>query len=73
MTKAKDNKPSIVLVRPQLPENIGMVARAMDNFGLKNLILVNPREIWPNDIAIQSSANSKEIILRISLSNFAKS
>ena len=64
MTKVKDNKPSIVLVRPQLPENIGMVARAMDNFGLKNLILVNPREIWPNDIAIQSSANSKEIILR---------
>jgi tRNA/rRNA methyltransferase len=62
MTKVKDNKPSIVLVRPQLPENIGMVARAMDNFGLENLILVNPREIWPNDIAIQSSANSKEII-----------
>ena len=64
MTKVKGNKPSIVLVRPQLPENIGMVARAMDNFGLENLILVNPREIWPNDIAIQSSANSKEIILR---------
>ena len=64
MTKAKDNKPSIVLVRPQLPENIGMVARAMDNFGLESLILVNPREIWPNDIAIQASANSKKIILK---------
>ena len=64
MTKAKDNKPSIVLVRPQLPENIGMVARAMDNFGLENLILVNPREIWPNDIAIKSSANSKNIVIK---------
>ena len=64
MTKVKINKPSIVLVKPQLPENIGMVARAMDNFGLENLILVNPREIWPNDIAIKSSANSKKIILK---------
>ena len=78
MTKVKDNKPSIVLVRPQLPENIGMVARAMDNFGLENLILVNPREIWPNDIALKSSANSKLIIqktkvfktLNKALSNF---
>lgn len=60
----KVNKPSIVLVRPQLPENIGMVARAMDNFGLENLILVNPREIWPNNTAIKSSVNSKEIILK---------
>ena len=37
-------KPSIVLVRPQLPENIGMVARAMDNCGLKDLIIVNPKK-----------------------------
>jgi tRNA/rRNA methyltransferase len=64
MTKVKDNKPSIVLVRPQLPENIGMVARAMDNFGLEKLILVNPREIWPNEIAIKSSANSRDIIFK---------
>ena len=32
--------PSIILVRPQLPENIGMVARVMHNFGLKDLIVV---------------------------------
>ena len=32
----KSVKPSIVLVKPQLPENIGLVARAMDNCGLKN-------------------------------------
>ena len=55
-------KPSIILVKPQLPENIGLVARAMDNCGLKNLILVNPREKWPNDSSIKASANSKSIV-----------
>ena len=55
-------KPSIVLVKPQLPENIGLVARAMDNCGLKDLIIINPREKWPNEIAINASANSKSII-----------
>ena len=55
-------KPSIVLVRPQLPENIGLVARAMDNCGLKDLVIINPREKWPNEIAINSSAHSKSII-----------
>ncbi len=55
-------KPAIILVKPQLPENIGLVARAMDNCGLEDLILINPREKWPNDKAIKSSANSKNII-----------
>ncbi len=50
------------MVRPQLPENIGLVARAMHNCGLKKLYLVSPREKWPNKIAIQSSANSSKII-----------
>ena len=39
--------PAIVLVRPQLAVNIGMCARAMANFGLDDLRLVNPREGWP--------------------------
>ncbi len=39
--------PAIVLVRPQLAVNIGMCARAMANFGLSDLRLVNPREGWP--------------------------
>ena len=56
-------KPSIILVRPQLPVNIGLVARAMDNSGLEKLILVNPREEWPNDISLKASSNSKKIIL----------
>ena len=56
--------PSIILVKPQLPENIGLVARAMDNCGLKNLILVSPREKWPNNLSLQSSASSRKIILK---------
>ena len=43
--------PAIVLVRPQLGENIGTAARAMANFGLTDLRLVNPREAWPNEKA----------------------
>ena len=53
------NKTTIVLVRPQLPENIGMVARTMDNFGFKNLILVLPREKWPNKKSLQASKHAK--------------
>lgn len=54
--------PSIILVRPQLPENIGLTARAMQNCGLSKLIIVSPREKWPNKIAINASANAKLII-----------
>ena len=55
-------KPSIVLIRPQLPENIGLTARAMYNCGLQELIIVSPREKWPNKKAMDSSANAKLII-----------
>jgi tRNA/rRNA methyltransferase len=41
-------QPAIVLVEPQLGENIGATARAMANFGLSDLRIVNPREGWPN-------------------------
>ncbi len=43
--------PCIILVKPQLGENIGMVARAMWNFGLRELRLVAPRDGWPNPAA----------------------
>jgi tRNA/rRNA methyltransferase len=43
--------PAIVLVEPQLGENIGATARAMANFGLSRLRLVKPRQAWPNDKA----------------------
>lgn len=41
-------KPIFILVRPQMGENIGSAARAMLNFGIDNLRIVNPRDGWPN-------------------------
>ena len=58
----KHNQPAIILVRPQLPENIGMVARVMDNFNLNELIIVSPREKWPNKKSLESSKQAKTII-----------
>ena len=63
------SRTSIILVRPQLPENIGMVARSMDNFGLRNLILVNPRENWPNKKALDSAKHAKKIIRNVKIYN----
>ena len=42
------NGPVVILVEPQLGENIGMAARAMGNFALSRLRIVNPRDGWPN-------------------------
>ncbi|HAO43880.1 MAG TPA: RNA methyltransferase, partial [Afipia sp.] len=47
-TRKELNGPIVVLVEPQLGENIGMCARAMGNFGLTRLRIVNPRDGWPN-------------------------
>ena len=54
--------PAIVLVRPQLGENIGMAARAMLNCGLTDLALVAPRDGWPNDKARAASAGGDRVI-----------
>ena len=43
--------PAVILVAPQLGENIGTAARAMLNFGLTDLRLVRPRDGWPNERA----------------------
>jgi len=56
--------PAIVLVRPQLGENIGKTARAMLNFGLTDLRLVNPRDGWPNPSAGPSAADADEVLQR---------
>jgi tRNA/rRNA methyltransferase len=48
--------PAVILVRPQLAVNIGMCARAMANFGLSDLRLVNPREGWPRTGALRKGA-----------------
>ncbi len=54
--------PVIVLVEPQLGENIGMVARAMANFGLRELRLVNPRDGWPNEKARAAASRADGVI-----------
>ncbi|KQT35368.1 rRNA methyltransferase [Sphingomonas sp. Leaf412] len=55
--------PVIVLVRPQLGENIGKAARAMLNFGLTEMRLVAPRDGWPNPAA-GPAASGADIVLQ---------
>ena len=57
-----NNPPAIILVRPQLGMNIGAVARAMLNFGLTELRLVQPRDGWPNPEAGPSAAGADSVI-----------
>jgi tRNA/rRNA methyltransferase len=54
--------PAIILVAPQLGENIGTAARAMANFGLTDLRLVRPRDGWPSEYA-QKAASGADWIL----------
>ncbi|MCK0128473.1 RNA methyltransferase [Erythrobacter sp. F6033] len=54
--------PIIVLVRPQLGENIGKAARAMLNFGLTEMRIVNPRDGWPNPSAGPSAAGADVVL-----------
>ena len=54
--------PAIVLVRPQLAENIGKAARAMLNFGLTDLRLVSPRDGWPNPAAGPAASGADSVI-----------
>ena len=54
--------PVIILVNPQLGENIGASARAMANFGLAELRLVDPRDGWPNEVARANAAKAAHII-----------
>jgi tRNA/rRNA methyltransferase len=57
-----DAAPAIILVRPQLGENIGMAARAMLNCGLSEMRLVAPRDGWPNERA-QRAASGADVVL----------
>jgi tRNA/rRNA methyltransferase len=61
--KVDDTRPPIiVLVRPQLGENIGKAARAMLNFGLTELRLVTPRDGWPNPDAGPAAAGADAVL-----------
>lgn len=55
-------KPVIVLVRPQLGENIGKAARAMLNFGLTEMRLVEPRDGWPNPAAGPAASGADSVL-----------
>lgn len=54
--------PIVILCEPQLGQNIGMVARAMANFGLFELRLVKPRDGWPNEYAIKAASGADHVI-----------
>jgi tRNA/rRNA methyltransferase len=54
--------PVVILVEPQLGENIGAAARAMANFGLSRLRLVKPRQGWPNDKARMMATGAGRIL-----------
>ena len=54
--------PVVILVEPQLGDNIGATARAMANFGLSRLRLVKPRDGWPNAKA-QRAASGADVVL----------
>src|SRR5947209_19917228 len=56
--------PAIILVEPQLGENIGTAARAMANFGLADLRVVNPREGWPSGRAV-AAASGAPVVERV--------
>ncbi len=54
--------PTIILVEPQLGENIGTTARAMANFGLSELRLVKPRDAWPNPRAHAAASGADRLL-----------
>ena len=51
-----------ILSRPQLGENVGSTARALKNFNIPNLRIVNPRCVWPNKKSIDTSVGAKNIL-----------
>src|SRR6266436_1175515 len=59
--------PVVILVEPQLGENIGMAARAMGNFALTQLRIVNPRDGWPNVSAQRAAAGADHILDHVEL------
>ena len=54
--------PAIVLVRPQMGENIGAAARAMWNFGLDHMRVVAPRDGWPNPSAVAMASGAGRLL-----------
>jgi len=55
---------SIILVKPQMGENIGATARVMKNFGITDLRIIAPRDGWPNERATAMSAHAGDIVAK---------
>ena len=56
------SQPQIVLIRPQMAENIGAAARAMWNFGLDRMRLTAPRDGWPNAGAVAMASGAGRLL-----------
>ena len=54
--------PAVILCEPQLGENIGTSARAMANFGISDLRIVNPRDGWPNRKALAAASQASQVV-----------
>jgi tRNA/rRNA methyltransferase len=65
--QAVTDGPAIILVEPQLGENIGTAARAMMNCGLDDLRLVRPRDGWPSDKAIAAASGADALLAKARL------
>jgi tRNA/rRNA methyltransferase len=55
-------QPSVILVRPQMGENVGAAARAMWNFGLSQMRVVAPRDGWPNERAVALASGAGRVL-----------
>ena len=60
--RAGKNPPAVILVEPQLAENMGTAARAMMNTGLEDLRLVDPKQAWLNEKAVAASSGAERIL-----------
>lgn len=67
----RGDAPAICLVNPQMGENIGAAARAMANFGFEEMILVKPRDVWPNPKAWHMSSGATWPLERAKLTETA--
>ena len=64
-----DLLPGVILMQPQMGENIGAAARAMKNCGLSKLHIVDPRDGWPNPAAVSMAAGGTDILDQAGLHN----
>ncbi|MEH6360663.1 MAG: RNA methyltransferase, partial [Amylibacter sp.] len=60
-------QPSFILVEPQMGENIGAAARAMYNFDLEWMRIVNPRDGWPNQKAVTMASGAARVLDQVRL------